>query len=128
MSVRLSLQQQLVAFYENTKQDDWARLQKKSNAISQSTHPIATLMHDRIEVQFFHKVDDSLYADVYARAKDEVIKRIFIDTVLEDHIVHGGWIYNTRVSEMGKSQKDAFIKKIANMRVYKHKNEDIFLC
>lgn len=60
-----------------------------------------------------------IFTDATTSNKDETFR--------EEHIIHWGWFWNTKVSDMSVDQKSALIDRLAKMTIYYIQHGNIYL-
>jgi len=79
-----------------------------------------------MEIQFYKKNTETLSANIYEMFEGRV-KRLFLCEISEANIYHSGWLWSTCVSSMDRQQKKAFIKSLAERRISKIQDNNVYL-
>lgn len=78
------------------------------------------------EVKFTRQTSGALYAtiqEIFTKSANIKME----ETVLEEHIIHWGWFWNTKVSDMSVAQKTVLIDRLAKMNIYYIQDGNVYL-
>ncbi len=120
MCTHPSIQRKLIEYYERTGQEEWAELQRGCSPKFETVY-VGSLRYWNTEVYFFVKDEGTMFASIY----DVQNGRFLIDTVLEQDIIHRGYIWpDLTVNNMTSTEKMKLIDNINDGRIYVYKIED----
>ncbi len=124
----------LEAYYASEGNADLAQLQARSNKTTASIHPIAVLNFSSSEqgnfknheISFYKTPDGKLEALIMEIFQDKVPKKVLLSEhpISEDQIIHTGYMWNTKVSNMSEGNKKQFIENISKMKIFNIDNEN----